>query len=146
MTAANSEKSAERIESINNGLPEGWKNVPLSDVGTITTGNTPPRKEPSNFGGTFPWVKPSDLDQFDPITKTQEYLSEKGAKKARLLPAETTMVSCIGNLGKVGFAGTILVFLPDSSVPGYVTAIEEVYGSGAVNTLRFRSAGTMMMV
>ncbi len=108
MTAANSEKPAERIESINNGLPEGWKNVPLSDVGTITTGNTPPRKEPSNFGGTFPWVKPSDLDQFDPITKTQEYLSEKGAKKARLLPAETTMVSCIGNLGKVGFAGTIL--------------------------------------
>ena len=45
-----------------------------------------------------------------------------------------------------GFAGTILVFLPDSSVPDYVTAIEEVYGLGAVNTLGFRSAGAMMMV
>ena len=45
-----------------------------------------------------------------------------------------------------GFAGTILVFLPDSSVPGYVTTIEDVFGSGAVNTLGFRSAGAMMLV
>jgi type I restriction enzyme S subunit len=108
MTSANLKQGIHRMAFADNGLPEGWKNVLLADVGTITTGNTPPRKDISNFGDVFPWVKPSDLDQFDPVTITQEYLSEKGAKKARLLPAGTTMVSCIGNLGKVGLAGTAL--------------------------------------
>ena len=45
-----------------------------------------------------------------------------------------------------GFAGTIQVFLPDLGVPDYVTAMEDVFGTGAVTTLGFRSAGTMMMV
>lgn len=86
-------------------LPEGWVSTILSQVGNITTGNTPPKKDPSNFGDEYPWVKPGDLDQSTPIIKTDEHLSEKGASIARLLPINTVLVSCIGNLGKVGIAG-----------------------------------------
>ena len=89
-------------------LPEGWINTILSNVGKITTGNTPPKKDPNNFGDKYPWAKPSDLNQDIPITKTEEYLSEKGALLARLLPVDAVLVSCIGNLGKVGIAGTQL--------------------------------------
>jgi len=86
-------------------LPDGWKIVLLKDVGEIITGNTPSREESAYYGGTIPWVKPPDLDRDIPITTTTEYLSEKGASVARLVPQGSVLVSCIGNLGKVGLAG-----------------------------------------
>lgn len=89
-------------------LPEGWVNTIISEVGKITTGNTPPKKDLRNYGNEYPWVKPGDLDKNIPITETEECLSEKGASLARLLPTNTVLVSCIGNLGKVGIAGTPL--------------------------------------
>src|SRR3990172_1922107 len=89
-------------------LPKGWVRPRLVDVGTIVTGNTPPRRNPKSYGKDYPWVKPGDLDSNKAITETEEYLSEYGSKKARLLPPGTTLVSCIGLLGKVGYAGTTL--------------------------------------
>ncbi len=86
-------------------LPDGWTQCRLGDVGKIITGNTPPKSDPSNYGGNIPWVKPPDLNSDEPITKTKEYLSEKGAKLARIIPKNSVMVACIGNLGKIGIAG-----------------------------------------
>lgn len=89
-------------------LPEGWADLPLLEVGEITTGGTPPRKNPLNFGRVYPWVKPPHLDSDEPISDTEERLSARGGAISRLLPAGSVMVSCIGNLGKVGFAATTL--------------------------------------
>lgn len=89
-------------------LPDGWEMVALDDVGIITTGNTPPTKEKENYGGGIPFVKPGDLDSSFPITNTEQTLSEKGAKYARLLRPGAVLVSCIGNLGKIGLAGVPL--------------------------------------
>ncbi len=86
-----------------------WPEVQFSDVAEIITGNTPPKSEPENYGPGVPWVKPPNLDAFGPITHTEEELSELGQKKARLLPARSVMVCCIGaTIGKVGIAGTTL--------------------------------------
>lgn len=89
-------------------LPEGWCEAQLSEVATLTTGNTPSRSNDRNFGTAYPWVKPPDLDHAQPIISTPEGLSKEGASLARLVPPGTVMVSCIGNLGKVGIAGTTL--------------------------------------
>jgi type I restriction enzyme, S subunit len=89
-------------------IPPRWQICKLRDVATIITGNTPPKDESDNYGNQYPWVKPPDLESKIPITQTKEYLSDKGAKKARLLPPKTVLVSCIGILGKVGLAGTTL--------------------------------------
>lgn len=99
-----------KAEDLKDGdkLPQGWIKIELQEVGEIITGNTPPKKDPDNYGNDYPWVKPADLDTKDIIKQTAESLSEKGAKKARLLEPETVMVSCIGILGKVGFAGKTL--------------------------------------
>jgi type I restriction enzyme, S subunit len=94
----------ERATETGADLPEGWAEVKLAEVGVITTGNTPPRSHAQNFGTEYPWVKPPDLDHDDPIEKTDEFLSEEGASKARVLASGSVMVSCIGNLGKVGIA------------------------------------------
>lgn len=89
-------------------LPMGWERIQLSEVGEIVTGSTPSTKDINNFGDRYPWVKPTDLDREEIIYKTRAGLSEQGGKIARLLPPESVLVSCIGILGKVGFAGTIL--------------------------------------
>ena len=90
------------------GLPKGWCKCTLSDVGDIITGNTPPKDTPENYGDKYPWVKPPDLDSNISITATSEFLSDRGSKLARLLPHGATLVSCIGILGKIGYAGTVL--------------------------------------
>jgi len=90
------------------GNLQNWKNSKLSELGEIITGNTPSKKHEEYYGGTIPWVKPSDLDKFKPIIETDKYLTKEGAKLARILPKDAILVSCIGNLAKVGIAGISL--------------------------------------
>ncbi|MFA4835170.1 MAG: restriction endonuclease subunit S [Dehalococcoidia bacterium] len=85
-----------------------WPEVQFAEVAEIVTGNTPPKKDPDNYGPGVPWAKPPDLDAWEPVTKTAETLSPKGQKLARLLPERTVMVCCIGSIGRVGIAGTTL--------------------------------------
>lgn len=86
-------------------LPDGWVWVKLGDVGEIVTGNTPKKSEPENYGNYLPLVKPSELTGSTIINIGNEYLSEIGASKARILPPESVMVVCIGSLGKAGITG-----------------------------------------
>ena len=86
-------------------LPKGWLWTTVREAAEVTTGNTPPKSDRSNYGKFLPWVKPPQLDSDKPIIDTPEKLSEKGAKLARVLPKDSVLVSCIGLLGKVGFAG-----------------------------------------
>lgn len=82
-------------------LPKGWVLCQLQDIGKAVTGNTPSRKNSDFFGGNIPWIKPGDLkDKF--ITEHEESLTESGANVARVLPPYSVMISCIGNLGKIG--------------------------------------------
>lgn len=85
-------------------LPEGWRWVKLGDVCEVVTGSTPPKAESRFYGGTIAWIKPDDLDRAMYVDSSSEYLSEEGAKKARILPAGSVLVSCIGNVGKTAVA------------------------------------------
>ena len=38
-----------------------WPEVPFGQVAEVVTGNTPPKKDPENYGPGVPWVKPPDL-------------------------------------------------------------------------------------
>ena len=83
-------------------LPEGWVECELSALGNIVTGKTPSTKEPSNFGGNIPFIKPGDLDLGGYIMNTADTLTGKGLSLVPTLPANSVVVTCIGNLGKVG--------------------------------------------
>jgi type I restriction enzyme, S subunit len=85
-----------------------WPRASLSRLGVVVTGSTPRTSEPAFYGGAIPFVTPSELDRTEPITTTPRTLSDTGARVARLLPAGTVMVCCIGSLGKVGIAGTAI--------------------------------------
>ncbi len=83
-------------------LPEGWMQCELSVLGNIVTGKTPSTKESSYFGGDIPFIKPGDLEFGGNINKTTDTLTDKGLAVVSTLPPSSIVVTCIGNLGKVG--------------------------------------------
>jgi type I restriction enzyme S subunit len=83
-------------------LPKDWKWVKLGDVCNVVTGTTPPKSDSSNYGNYIPFFKPPHL--WDGIiSETDEMLSLRGSEKARIVPANTVLVTCIGNLGRTGY-------------------------------------------
>ena len=84
-------------------LPEGWEWKKLSDIGKISTGKTPPKKNKEYYeNGTIRFIKPPNLQNSYDVTSTDgdEYITVDGVKKSTLLPKNTLMVCCIGSLGK----------------------------------------------
>ena len=88
--------------STNIKLPKDWKWLKLKDICEVVTGTTPPKSDMSNYGSDIPFFKPPHLWDRQ-IIDTEEKLSLKGAEKARIVPPNTVLVTCIGNLGRTGF-------------------------------------------
>lgn len=61
-------------ESIQNGLPEGWRSGVVSDLGEVVTGKTPSKKDDANFGGDVPFIKTPDMHNNPIVVVTQESL------------------------------------------------------------------------
>lgn len=77
--------------------------VKIKDLGKVVTGKTPPSAHPEYFGGTVPFLTPTDMN-YTRRTDTVRTISESGAKKFKnqLLPAGSTSFVCIGaTIGKV---------------------------------------------
>ncbi|AWT48963.1 hypothetical protein DLE54_05065 [Psychrobacter sp. YP14] len=81
------------------GESRNWVEIQLHEIGEVVTGNTPPTKHSENYGSDIPFIKPPHL-QNNIINKSDTYLSKIGLTSARLLPENSILVSCIGNLGK----------------------------------------------
>jgi type I restriction enzyme S subunit len=89
------------LQSVFTQRGSGWVEKTLGDVFTTATGTTPPKNNAHFYGDFIPLVKPPELcdEAFD---SASDGLSEAGAAVARTLPAKSILVSCIGNLGKIG--------------------------------------------
>lgn len=84
-------------------LPKRWRTGRVVDLGRVVTGNTPPTNDEANFGGATPFVTPGDIGRTGAIRSAARTLSESGSLKARVIPANSTLVVCIGStIGKVG--------------------------------------------
>lgn len=79
---------------------------PIRNMGDVVTGNTPPRKDPANFGPGIEWIKSDNIrTQHHIVTVAKETLSEKGRMIARIAPAGATLVTCIaGSPNSIGNA------------------------------------------
>ncbi len=86
-------------------VPESWELVPISGLGKIVTGNTPPTNDVSNYeGGTIPFVAPGDIEHGYRVRATMKRITEKGLTTVRPIPPGTTCFVCIGStIGKVGY-------------------------------------------
>ncbi|MDS4012723.1 MAG: restriction endonuclease subunit S [Candidatus Accumulibacter sp.] len=85
-------------------MTAAWQTVRISDFGKVVTGKTPSSDRPEEFGDSYPFITPSDIDNTSKLAKTERYLSEAGANTLRnaLLPPKAVCVVCIGaTIGKV---------------------------------------------
>nr|WP_315146203.1 restriction endonuclease subunit S [uncultured Flavobacterium sp.] len=87
-------------------MREGWKEVTIGDLGQVITGNTPPKKDADNYGGSYPFIKPTDMDiDRRYVTNWEENYSEKAFKRYKnsYIPPRATGVVTIGTVGEKMF-------------------------------------------
>ncbi len=77
-----------------------WSKAKLKEVAKIVTGKTPSTSHKEYFGGEIPFVTPADLNN-GILLETKTHLTHLGANQVYLVPENTVLVSCIGNLGKL---------------------------------------------
>lgn len=77
--------------------------IKIGDLGKVVTGNTPPKKDPANYGGKYPFIKPTDMvvdKRF--VTEWEETYSEKSYERYRkaFIPPGAIGVVTIGTVGE----------------------------------------------
>ena len=92
-----------------------WLCASIKEVGTVVTGNTPPRSEPRNYGGEIGWVKSDNIsDDSLYVLASAEHLSQLGATRARIAPPGSILITCISGspsaIGRVALATNTLAF------------------------------------
>ena len=89
-----------------------FKKVKLSDLGDIYTGNTPSKNNKDFYNSNdIMFIKPDTLSyNIKNIENSNEYISEKAREKARIIPKNSLLVSCIGNIGKLGINNEPVAF------------------------------------
>jgi type I restriction enzyme, S subunit len=80
--------------------------VKIEDLGKIVTGNTPPTSDENNYGGKYPFIKPTDMniDQRY-VYEYEDSYSEQAYKRYRnsYIPKGSTGVVTIGTVGEKMF-------------------------------------------
>lgn len=108
-------------------LPHGWCWARVHQLGDVTTGSTPSKQRAEYFGGSIPFIKPTDLNAGYYVRDYSDSLTDAGTTQARLLPERTVLVTCIGaTIGKTGLSRVecatnqqinALATLPDTPLP-----------------------------
>lgn len=103
------------------------KRVLIKDVGKVITGNTPSKNNTEFYDSDdIGFIKPDGLGAtgITLVNEAREYISENARKKARIVEKGTVLVTCIGNIGKMGivenkeitFNQQINAIIPNKSV------------------------------
>jgi len=82
---------------------DDWQRVPLSFLGNIVCGKTPPKQKKEYFGGNIPFIKIPDMQGNIFIFQTSDTLTEEGKQlqNNKTLPPKSICVSCIATVGLV---------------------------------------------
>ena len=85
------------------GIPDHFeRRKKLGEIAIVATGNTPPRKDPSNYGSYIEWIKSDNLGSIFP-TPASEFLSEEGLKRGRVAAPGSLLMTCIaGSIKSIG--------------------------------------------
>jgi restriction endonuclease S subunit len=78
-------------------MSDPWVQYALKDIARIEGGGTPSRSEPAYFGGSIPWVTPTDLKPIGFLTEnfsTRDTLTPAGLanSSAKLIPKGSVLI------------------------------------------------------
>ena len=86
-------------------IPSNWVWTRLGEVNEIITGNTPSKNENTFWENKdIFFVKPDDLSQGRHLSFSKECIDKRAVNKVRMLPKNTTLICCIGSIGKVAYS------------------------------------------
>lgn len=86
-------------------IPDNWVWTRLGEVCDIVTGNTPSKRNLEYWENKdINFVKPGDLDINRDLYDSEEKIDNRAFHKIRLVPKFSTLLCCIGSLGKSSFA------------------------------------------
>jgi type I restriction enzyme S subunit len=90
--------------------PMKWKKVKTIDVASCIV---PGRDKPRSFTGDIPWITTEDLHHlgktFNSGKELRLSLSEVRKVNARIIPKDSVLMTCVGDLGVVSIAGRDMV-------------------------------------
>jgi type I restriction enzyme S subunit len=86
-----------------------WRDLPLGDLASITSGGTPSRDVPAYWGGDIPWVTPTDITacRTNYLFATADRITQKGLlnSSAKVLPAGSILFTSRATVGISRIAG-----------------------------------------
>ncbi|MEJ7174869.1 restriction endonuclease subunit S [Staphylococcus caprae] len=78
-----------------------WETKKIKELGNVCTGNTPSKKQSEYWDSKdYIWVTPTDINDTKNLKSSEYMLSNEGFKKARQLPKNTLLITCIASIGK----------------------------------------------
>ncbi|MGI2236852.1 restriction endonuclease subunit S [Staphylococcus cohnii] len=93
-------------------IPEDWEVVKLGVVADISTGNTP--KDPDNIKYSksegVDWLKTNNLLGVDGVSNSSLKIKEQYISEARLTNPRSVLITCIGDIGKLGYISKPVAF------------------------------------
>ena len=99
------EKALIPVEEQPYKIPDNWVWTRLGEVNEVITGNTPSKNEESFWENKdIFFVKPDDLSQGRHLICSKECIDKRAIKKVRMLPKNTTLIWCIGSIGKIAYS------------------------------------------
>ena len=119
-------------------MREDWIICALGELFETVTGNTPSKKENDNYGSEIPFIKPPQIDN-NFLKTSSEFLSLKGKSKARVLPINSVLVTCIGNLGRIGINKTEVAFNQQINAIKPLLGIESKFTFYQAQSVNFRN-------
>lgn len=87
-------------------LPSGWAFCRLGELLlSIRSGGTPSKQNPEYWNGEIPWASVKDLRFGEPISETQDWITQAGLDAgSELAPAGSILICTRMGLGKIGEA------------------------------------------
>jgi type I restriction enzyme S subunit len=85
----------------------GWQSGPIRDyVEQVSTGTTPPSTIERYYGGNINWYTPTDIGGLLYLEDASRKLARDAVdeKKARVFEKDTVLITCIGQIGRLGIA------------------------------------------
>lgn len=90
-----------RFKAEDGGEFSEWESKRVADTGQVVTGNTPSKSIEAYWNDPkVPWITPTDIDDSKEISTSSSKLSDSGYQKARKVPANSLLVTCIASIGK----------------------------------------------
>lgn len=78
-----------------------WVTQKIKELGNVYTGNTPSKKQSTYWNSNnYIWITPTDIKNKKNLKSSEYMLSNEGFKKARQLPKNTLLITCIASIGK----------------------------------------------